>query len=54
MKLSLIVTDSGPLITLAVAEALDVLFIRENPLAPFTAIMQKLVSRFGDGLGAGF
>ena len=27
---------------------------RENPLAPFTAIMQKLVSRFGDGLGAGF
>jgi len=27
---------------------------RENPLAPFTAIKQKLVSRFGDGLGAGF
>ncbi|MCW2314178.1 DNA mismatch repair ATPase MutS [Rhodoferax antarcticus] len=33
---------------------LRVQFNRENPLAPFTAIMQKLVSRFGDGLGAGF
>jgi len=32
----------------------DLLFSRENPLAPFMAIMQKLVSRFGNGLGAGF
>jgi len=32
MKLSLIVTDSGPLITLAVAEALDVLFMPGLPV----------------------